>query len=509
MRGAILRPSCVLHAALLFSSSAGLHHDSAGEAAMVGDEMSSTAAASLWLQNSELHHAAAAVMHTQQADAAGATAAAQDHESALVVLGDNSTTSTNGHVDYFMGGFGPCHLAEVAVVPESARVRAHGPRGHMHKLHTAAAPVGASFSSEPVPAAASAALPRRAGDDGEVVVAKRPVITKARRIRLASAAAQAAEVLQAVGSPATALLLSQRVQQLQAEEALLNASLQRLKAERDLATVRHTCGEELNNYRHGVQQREQRVVRAAMTDDTRFQDPVVSYSQESGDDTLQTLSEADLLGMPATADAEAAAASAAATATVASRAVKRSNRISHADPKVPSARKRWPHDVRAAGVHKTKAAPKPPSWRGAKPGAPHRKSLWPPKQMPVRARGTSTGKQLSIARARKHQAKTPLRMKERRPTSSTKATAAKMSRKYRGVKAKTPAAAIKGVVRGQRMKAASAAARLSRTPSLARAKPQRGSRAPAKGKSATVPPAKSSKSKATKAVPKKSAGRRR
>ncbi|TPP42849.1 hypothetical protein CGC20_8070 [Leishmania donovani] len=399
----------------------------------------SSAAASLWMQNSQSHDGAAATMHTQQTDVTGA-ATAQDHGNALVVLEEDNTSGSNGYVDYFMGGFGPRHLAEVTVVPESAGARAHGSRNHANKADAAAAAVEASSSSETATAAAAALPTRRAGgDDG--AVARRPVITKARRIRLASAASQAAEVLQSVGSPATALLLSQRVQQLQAEEALLNASLQRLKAERDLATVRHTCGEELDNYRRGVQQREQQVVRAAMTAGTRSQDPVVSYSQESGGsaggDTLQTVVEADLLGMPATADAEAAAA-AAKKAAAAGKAVQKSGRASHAAATVISAKKRLRYGATAAGGHKANASPKSLSRRPAAPAASKSKRPSLAKQTALKARA---GKQPAAVckDAVKAKPKAPLRMKATTPAFAA-ATAKAAARRQ---KAKVKAAATK------------------------------------------------------------------
>lgn len=393
----------------------------------------SSAAALLWMQNSQSHDGAAATMHTQQTDATGA-AEVQDHGNALVVLEEDNTSGSNGYVDYFMGGFGPRHLAEVTVVPESAGARAHRSRDHANKADAAAAAVEASFSSETATAAAAASPARRAeGDNG--AVARRPVITKARRIRLASAASQAAEVLQSVGSPATALLLSQRVQQLQAEEALLNASLQRLKAERDLATVQHTCGEELDNYRRGVQQREQQVVRAAITAGTRSQDPLVSYSQESGGsaggDTLQTVVEADLLGMPATADAEAATAAA-------KKAVQKSGRASHVAATVISAKKQLRYSAAAAGGHKANASPKALSRQPATPAASKSKRPSLAKQTAVKARA---GKQLAAVckRAAKDKPKAPLRMKAKTPAPAAATAKAAAQRQ----KAKVKAAATK------------------------------------------------------------------
>lgn len=431
---------------------------------MASNAISSAAAASLWTQNSQSHDGAAATMHTQQMDVAAAAAAAQDHENALVVLEEDNTSGSSGYVDYFMGGFGPRHLAEVAAAPQSAGARAHGSWDHANKADAAAAAMDASFSSETATATAAALPTRRAGgDDG--AVARRPVITKARRIRLASAASQAADVLQSVGSPATALLLSQRVQQLQAEEALLNASLQRLKAERDLATVRHTCGEELSNYRRGVQQREQQVVRAAMTVGTRSQDPVVSYSQESGGsagggDTLQTVVEADLLGMPATADAEAAAAAAG-------KAMQKTRRASHAAATVISAKKRLRYNATAAGGHKANASPKPLPRRAATPAASRNKKPSLAKHTAVKARA---GKQIAAVckHAAKAKSKAPLRMKAKTPASAAataKAAAARLAKKRKSVEAKPPASAaarVKAAAKRQKAKMKAVATKPSR-----------------------------------------------
>ncbi|KAI5690726.1 hypothetical protein MNV84_01154 [Leishmania braziliensis] len=489
MLRALLRPSYVLRAAFLSSSSsssfsAAFHNEAASEAAMAANSLTSAAAASLLLsQNSQSHDSAAATIHMQQTDAAaaggGGGAAAQDHANALSILEESNTSDRNGDVDCVMDGFSSRHLGEVTVVRENA-----------------------PFSSETTMATAAASLPRRTeGDNG--TGARRPVITKARRIRLASAASQAAEVLQAVGSPATALLLSQRVQQLHAEEALLNASLQRLKAERNLATVRHTCGEELNNYRHGVQQREQRVVRAAMTAGMPSQDAVVSYSQESGGsargDTLQTLVEADLLGMPATADAEAAAA--------ARKAGPRSGRASHTAPTVTSAKKRLlRRGAIAADIYKAKAPPKPHTRAETKPEASKSKKASPAKQAAVKARAAKPRRQPAAARkhAANEKAKASLRMKVKSSAAAAKAFEAKITHKSKKAKAKTPAAAAAAAVRGaaRRQKAkvtAAAAMKPSRKPSQMSAKKQRKPLA-SKRKSAPAPPAAKAKSKTTKAV---------
>ncbi|CAJ1017925.1 hypothetical protein, conserved [Leishmania lindenbergi] len=487
MLRALLRPSYVLRAAFLSSSSsssfsAAFHNEAASEAAMATNSLTSTAAASLLLsQSSQSHDSAAATMHMQQTDAAaGAAAAAQDHANALSILEESNASGSNGDVDCVMDGFSSRHLGEVTVVRENA-----------------------PFSSETTMATAAASLPRRTEGDNSTG-ARRPVITKARRIRLASAASQAAEVLQAVGSPATALLLSQRVQQLQAEEALLNASLQRLKAERNLATVRHTCGEELNNYRHGVQQREQRVVRAAMTAGMPSQDPVVSYSQESGGsargDTLQTLVEADLLGMPATADAESAAA--------ARKAGPRSGRASHTAPTVTSAKKRLlRRGAIAVDIYKAKATPKPHTRAEAKPEASKSKKASPAKQAAVKARAAKPRRQPAAARkhAANEKAKASLRMKVKSSAAAAKAVEAKITHKSKKAKAKTPAAAaaaaaVRGAARRQKAKVTAAAAmKPSRKPSQMSAKKQRKPLAP-KRKSAPAPPAAKAKSKTTKAV---------
>ncbi|KAG5506631.1 hypothetical protein JIQ42_06883 [Leishmania sp. Namibia] len=489
MLRAILRPSHVVHAGLLsysLLSSTAFHNGAASEAAMTSSTMTSSAAASLWLQNSNASDGAAVAMHTQQADAASAAAAeAQDNGSALVVLGDSTSS---GLMDDFTSGFSPHHSAAGAMVPESARAKAHRSRGQAHKADLSAASADTSFSSAAGTAAVTASLPRRAGgDDG--AVARRPVITKARRIRLASAASQAAEVLQAVGSPATALLLSQRVQQLQAEEALLNASLQRLKAERDLATVRHTCGEELNNYRRGVQQREHLVVRAAMNGGTHSEDPVVSYSQESGGvaggDTLQTLVGADLLGMPATADAEAAAAAAAAR-----KSVQKSRRASHTAAVAISAKKRLRDGATAAGVRKTKAAPKSLPRGGVKPEASKAKRPSPAKQAAVKARAAKPGKMPAVGRkhSAKAKAKAPSRMQAKTSVKVFKTAAAKIAKKIKSVKANSSASAAataQATAHRQRAKVNSAAMKSSRT------------------RSVPAPPAKNARLKAYKAVAQK------
>ncbi|CAJ1006115.1 hypothetical protein Q4I28_001431 [Leishmania naiffi] len=486
MLRALLRPSYVLRAAFLSSSSsssfsAAFHDEAASEAAMATNSLTSAAAASLLLsQHSQSHDSAAAAMHMQQTDAtAAAAASAQDHANALSILEESNASGSNGDGDCLMDGFSSRHLGEVTVVRENA-----------------------PFSSETTMATAAASLPRRTeGDNG--AVARRPVITKARRIRLASAASQAAEVLQAVGSPATALLLSQRVQQLQAEEALLSASLQRLKAERNLATVRHTCGEELNNYRHGVQQREQRVVRAAMTAGMPSQDAVVSYSQESGGsargDTLQTLVEADLLGMPATADAEAAAA--------ARKAGPRSGRASHTAPTVTSAKKRLHRrGTIAADIYKAKAPPKPRTRAEAKPETSKSKKASPAKQAAVKARAAKPRRQPAAARRRaaNEKAKASLRMKVKSSAAAAKAVDAKITHKSKKAKAKTPAAApaaaaVRGAARRQKAKVAAAAMKPPRKPSQMSAKKQRKPLAP-KRKSAPAPPAAKAKWKTTKAV---------
>ncbi|KAG5486074.1 hypothetical protein LSCM4_06781 [Leishmania orientalis] len=490
MLRAILRPSHVLHAGLLsysLLSSAAFHNGAASEAAMTSSNMTSSAAASLWLQNSNANDGVAVAMHTQQSDAAGAAAAeAQDNGSSLVVLGDSTSS---GLMDDFTSGFSPRHSAAGAMVPESARAKAHRSRGQAHKADLAATSADTSFSSAAGTAAVTASLPRRTGgDDG--AVARRPVITKARRIRLASAASQAAEVLQAVGSPATALILSQRVQQLQAEEALLNASLQRLKAERDLATVRHTCGEELNNYRRGVQQREQLVVRAAMNGGTHSEDPVVSYSQESGGvaggDTLQTLVEADLLGMPATADAEAATAAAAA----ARKSVRKSCRASHTAAVAISAKKRLRDGATAAGVRKTKAAPKSLPRGGVKPEASKAKRPSPAKPAAVKARAAKPGKMPAVGRkhSAKAKAKAPSRMQAKTSVKVVKTAAAKIAKKIKSVKAKSSASAAataQATAHRQRAKVNSAAMKSSRT------------------RSVPAPPAKNARLKAYKAVAQK------
>ncbi|KAG5485525.1 hypothetical protein LSCM1_07611 [Leishmania martiniquensis] len=460
---ALLRPSRVLRAGLLSSSSlssAVIENEAVSEAAMTSSSMTSTAASSLWLQNLNGHDGAAAAMHTQQADAAEAAAAAQDYGSALVVLGDSKSS---GCMDYIMGGFGPRHSAEAAVAPESVCVKAQSSRSHAHKADAAAPSADMSFSSAAARATATTSLFQRAGsDDGAAM--RRPVITKARRIRLASAASQAAEVLQAVGSPATALLLSQRVQQLQAEEALLNASLQRLKAERDLATVRHKCGDELNNYRRGVQQREQRVVHAAMTGGTPSEEPVVSSSQESGGvaggDTLPAWTEADLLGMPAAADAEAAAAAASAR-----KSLQRRGRASHTAAAATSAKKRLRDSAMAVGVRGVKAATVSPRV-GVKLKARKGKRPPPAMQAVVNARAAKPRKTPTVERRRSANAKAtaPSRMSSQTSARAAKTAAAKIAKNLKSVKAKMSAVAATAQrgARRQEAKVTSAAMKWSR-----------------------------------------------
>lgn len=91
-------------------------------------------------------------------------------------------------------------------------------------------------------------------------VPPRTVMTKARRARLAAEVALAERQLQGnTNSSEAALVYSQRVQALRAEEALLAASLERLRAERKLATTRHQCESELDTFRRGVADRQQAV----------------------------------------------------------------------------------------------------------------------------------------------------------------------------------------------------------------------------------------------------------
>lgn len=90
----------------------------------------------------------------------------------------------------------------------------------------------------------------------EDAVRSRTVMTKARRARLAAAVAQAEKHLNADCAPGASFLHSQSVQELRAEEALLAASLQRLQAEKTLATARHQCEGELETFRRGVAARE-------------------------------------------------------------------------------------------------------------------------------------------------------------------------------------------------------------------------------------------------------------
>lgn len=335
MLRAVFRNSRVLRSSLLLSATtSGVGAASAAQqqhAAAAEADASSTAAA-LWSQTS-VHSslsadnsAAAAVntiaSHQHHAYDAGEYETLSSYSADAAHVSSNTGSGNNAHEGQLhnggggyvclSGGFGPRELAEVATVPPG---------------HAAPEANGGNRANDAVEAAEVEDDARPSSSSG------RPVITKARRIRLAAAASQAAEVLQAVGSPATALLHSQRVQQLQAEEALLNASLQRLKAERDLAKVRHTYDEERQNFQRGVEQRERdvllathprrgkkgsaQVAAAAITKP----DPMVSYSQESGGGVvglgeayLDATTEADLLGMTATADAEAAVAAAAAAA---------------------------------------------------------------------------------------------------------------------------------------------------------------------------------------------------
>ena len=335
MLRAVFRNSRVLRSSLLLSAAtSGVGAASAAQqqhAAVAEADASSTAAA-LWNQasvHSSLsadNSAAAAVnanaSHQHHTYDAGEYETLSSYSADAAHVSSNTGSGNNAHEGQLhnggggyvclSGGFGSRELAEVATVPPG---------------HAAPEANGGNRANDAVEAA-------EVGDDARPSSSSgRPVITKARRIRLAAAASQAAEVLQAVGSPATALLHSQRVQQLQAEEALLNASLQRLKAERDLAKVRHTYDEERQNFQRGVEHRERdvllathprrgkkgsaQVAAAAITKP----DPMVSYSQESGGGVvglgeayLDAMTEADLLGMTATADAEAAVAAAAAAA---------------------------------------------------------------------------------------------------------------------------------------------------------------------------------------------------
>lgn len=109
---------------------------------------------------------------------------------------------------------------------------------------------------------------------------RRPIMAKARQIRLA---AERLRALQREDVPAassflagtrphtaaaaaadaqvrTAVMQSQQAQQLRHEEGLIEASLQRLRAERALATVRHTYSEELKQFQKGIARHETAVL---------------------------------------------------------------------------------------------------------------------------------------------------------------------------------------------------------------------------------------------------------
>lgn len=178
--------------------------------------------------------------------------------------------------------------------------------------------------------------PETAPPPPETTASNGRVMTKARRIRLAAVALQSAQILQDAGSPAAALIHSQHVQQLRDEEALLKHSLARLRAERELAKVRHDCETELCTFREGLQGREalfgwrhQAATTSADADGEYVRTviditPAVGDSVEDGatascealedapvdhEGVLQAaVSPVLLLGMPATSDAAAAVA---------------------------------------------------------------------------------------------------------------------------------------------------------------------------------------------------------
>lgn len=134
----------------------------------------------------------------------------------------------------------------------------------------------------------------------------RSLMTKSKRAQLAAAVAAAERTLSADSPTGDAFIHSQRVQQLRAEEALLAASLKRLKAERALATAQHVCDTELNTLREGVAAREEVV--ADLIRDGLSKKLAVASGQDSPGSSHQVSMAPLALDMTVTHDAEAAVA---------------------------------------------------------------------------------------------------------------------------------------------------------------------------------------------------------
>lgn len=169
-------------------------------------------------------------------------------------------------------------------------------------------------------------------------------MAKARRARLAAEVALTEKTLPREPTTGAAFLHSQHIQELRAEEALLGASLRRLRAERTLATARHECENELEAFRKGVAAREAVVAHYiaegcagdlitnipghssyADAEATAVQHVHMERDATSGGEEMPSLS----LGL-ATHDAEAAAAAVAAAGKTPTHASRRGRNISAA-----------------------------------------------------------------------------------------------------------------------------------------------------------------------------------
>eukprot|EP00796_Vickermania_ingenoplastis_P011994 gene11995-8265_t len=216
----------------------------------------------------------------------------------------------------------PCILSlpssNAALRVLAAHCRYHGPPLSVAQQH---APQLAGPAPAPAPApGSSAALGPSPAPAPAPAAPGRALMSKARRARLAAAVALAERQYNAEPSPGAALIHSERLQELRAEEALLAASLQRLQAERELATARHECERDLETFRRGVAEREEVVAhliaeghapKLAAPSDVEEASPEpaeLGAVEEKG--APHTAHSPSPLGIPATCDAEAAAAAA-------------------------------------------------------------------------------------------------------------------------------------------------------------------------------------------------------
>lgn len=161
-------------------------------------------------------------------------------------------------------------------------------------------------------------------------------MTKAKRIRLAAAVAAAQEGYRASKSPLAFSILGQQLKMLRDEEKLLSASLQRLKAERKLAEMRESYELVKESFAVSMRAREEAAVDARVDEavssvdaggyraDALLSDDAPSQLPEGNggdngngsstrkdmdglhEEMMATVVDGDLLGLPATADAEAA-----------------------------------------------------------------------------------------------------------------------------------------------------------------------------------------------------------